>query len=81
MLAEEPPSIGLGTYSDDYREQWTENVRIALDIGYRHIDTAQVYRNEEYVAEGIRRSDVERIDLAVDLKPVSELLENVFGVG
>ena len=62
------PRLGLGTYSDDDRDQWTENVRTALDVGYRHVDTAQVYENEEYVGEGIRSSDVDRADVFLATK-------------
>jgi hypothetical protein len=51
--------IGLGTYSEGDREQWAERVGTALDVGYRHVDTAQGYGNEEYVGEGIARSDVD----------------------
>ena len=70
MPPEEIPRIGLGTYSNDNRDQWTENVKTALDIGYRHIDTAQVYGNEEYVGEGIRQSDVDRDDVFLATKTV-----------
>ncbi|WEL22401.1 aldo/keto reductase [Halorhabdus sp. BNX81] len=54
------PVPGLGTYSDENREQWVENVRTALDVGYRHVDTAQGYDNEQYVGEGIATSSVDR---------------------
>ena len=60
--------LGLGTYSDDERHQWTENVRLALDVGYRHVDTAQVYGNEEYVGEGLARADVAREDVFLATK-------------
>nr|WP_200862340.1 aldo/keto reductase [Candidatus Halobonum tyrrellensis] len=62
------PRLGLGTYSADDRDQWTENVRTALDVGYRHVDTAQVYENEEYVGEGIRSSEVDREDVFLATK-------------
>ena len=62
------PSLGLGTYSADDREQWTENVRTALDVGFRHVDTAQAYDNEEYVGEAIRTSDVDREDVFLATK-------------
>ncbi|MCU4801995.1 aldo/keto reductase [Halobacteria archaeon HArc-gm2] len=64
------PRIGLGTYSDDNREQWRDNVRTALDVGYRHVDTAQVYGNEEYVGQAIAESDVDREDLFLSTKTV-----------
>ncbi|WP_226022226.1 aldo/keto reductase [Halomicrobium salinisoli] len=64
------PRLGLGTYSDDDREQWTDNVRTALDVGYRMIDTAQVYENETYVGEGLRQSGVDREDVFLATKTV-----------
>ena len=49
------PGIGLGTYmmSPEEAEEMTYE---AIKIGYRHIDTAEVYRNEQGVAKGIERS-------------------------
>ena len=70
MVRDTFPQIGLGTYSDDEREQWTANVQTALDVGFRHVDTAQVYGNEEYVGEGIRQSDVDREDVFLATKTV-----------
>lgn len=70
MPSEEFPQISLGTYSDDNRDQWTENVRTALDVGYRAIDTAQVYQNEQYVGEAIATSDVDREELFLATKTV-----------
>jgi len=63
--------IGLGTYSEGDREQWAERVGTALDVGYRHVDTAQGYGNEEYVGEGIARSNVDRdeVFLATKVSP------------
>lgn len=51
--------IGLGTWQNK-GEDCTESVKIALDMGYRHIDTAQIYGNEEQVGDGIEASDVDR---------------------
>jgi len=62
------PPIGLGTYSDDRREQWRENVRVALDAGYRHVDSAQDYDNETYVGQGLADADVPREDVLVATK-------------
>lgn len=70
MTSDRLPRVGLGTYSDDDRDQWTDHVRTALDAGYRHVDTAQVYENEEYVGEGIRRADVDREDVFLATKTV-----------
>lgn len=64
------PRLGLGTYSDANREQWRENVRTAIDAGYRHVDCAQVYGNEQFVGQGIRDADVDREDLFLATKTV-----------
>jgi 2,5-diketo-D-gluconate reductase B len=48
------PAIGLGTMT--LRERGcVETVRAALELGYRHIDTAERYQNEEWVGEGLRQ--------------------------
>ncbi|WP_339105157.1 aldo/keto reductase [Haloterrigena salinisoli] len=70
MARDSLPRIGLGTYSDDDREQWTENVRTALEVGYRHVDTAQVYENERFVGDGLRSADVDREDVFLSTKTV-----------
>ncbi|WP_336338298.1 aldo/keto reductase [Haloarcula brevis] len=70
MPPEDLPPLGLGTYSDDNREQWRDNVRTALDVGFRHVDTAQVYENEQYVGEGLREADVARDDIWLSTKTV-----------
>ncbi|MDO5030536.1 MAG: aldo/keto reductase [Corynebacterium sp.] len=46
------PILGLGTYKMD-DDQAREAVRYALEVGYRHIDTASLYRNEKGVGQGI----------------------------
>ncbi|WP_135821600.1 aldo/keto reductase [Halostella litorea] len=64
------PRIGLGTYSDDNRDQWDDTVERALDVGYRYVDTAQVYENERYVGDGIAASGVDRDELFLATKTV-----------
>lgn len=55
----EIPAIGLGTW--DLRGKTCERcVTEALDIGYRHVDTAAMYENEEAVGNGIRAASVTR---------------------
>lgn len=46
------PQLGLGTYKMD-DQQARESVRYALEVGYRHVDTASFYANEEGVGQGI----------------------------
>ncbi len=60
--------LGLGTYRNTDHEQCRESVRTALEIGYRHIDTAEAYGNEEAVGEGIANSDVPREDIFLATK-------------
>lgn len=61
------PKIGLGTWQmrgDSCRR----SVLSALEMGYRHIDTAEFYRNEEAVGQGIRGSGLDREELFVTSK-------------
>ncbi|MFC7177216.1 aldo/keto reductase [Halosegnis marinus] len=57
------PALGLGTWQNDDQEQVAESVATALDMGYRHVDTAQIYGNEEGVGDGIAAADVDREDV------------------
>ncbi|WP_210748628.1 aldo/keto reductase [Actinomadura latina] len=61
------PLIGFGTW--ELRPKTTyEAVRAALDIGYRHIDTATLYRNEADVGKAVRDSGVEREQVFITTK-------------
>lgn len=53
------PKIGLGTW-ESTKEQCTHSVTTALTTGYCFIDTAQAYRNEEYVGKGIAAAGIPR---------------------
>lgn len=66
------PKIGLGTWlmPDDQAEK---AVKQAIEMGYRHIDTAQAYQNEEGVGRGLRASGVKRDELFVTSKIAAEL--------
>jgi 2,5-diketo-D-gluconate reductase B len=61
------PAIGLGTWELRGRT-CARVVEQALKLGYRHIDTAQVYENEREVGEGLRASGVRRDELFVTTK-------------
>lgn len=61
------PEIGLGTYKLHDKE-CSRAVRTALDIGYRHIDTAQMYKNEHEIGEALRISNVPREDIFLTTK-------------
>ena len=59
------PYLGLGTYQSENDQEVVEAVKNALQLGYRHLDTASVYKNEEGVGRGIRESEVDRNDIFV----------------
>lgn len=59
------PAIGFGTWE---LEDVEDNVRHALDVGYRHLDTAQVYRNEDEVGAALAASDVDRDEVFLTTK-------------
>jgi 2,5-diketo-D-gluconate reductase B len=68
------PDVGIGTYENTDPEVCAESVATALDAGYRHVDTAEMYGNEAAVGEGIARADVDREDVVVATKVRSENL-------
>jgi 2,5-diketo-D-gluconate reductase B len=61
------PVIGLGTW-DLRGRTCTRMVELALRLGYRHIDTAEMYDNEREVGEGLRASGVSRDDVFITTK-------------
>ncbi|WP_420365815.1 aldo/keto reductase [Curtobacterium sp. L3-7] len=61
------PPIGFGVFQSS-PEDTVDAVRTALEVGYRHIDTAAAYGNERQVGEGIRASGVDRDDIVVETK-------------
>ncbi|GAC1645870.1 MAG: aldo/keto reductase [Bradyrhizobium sp.] len=61
------PAIGLGTWELRGRA-CARLVEQAIKLGYRHIDTAQVYENEREVGEGLRASGVRREEVFVTTK-------------
>lgn len=63
----EVPALGLGTWLLE-GEECEEAVADALALGYRHIDTAQMYRNEAEVGRGIARSGVSRDEIWLTTK-------------
>jgi diketogulonate reductase-like aldo/keto reductase len=64
----EIPLLGLGVWQVDDGRQCEDAVRWALELGYRHIDTAQAYRNERSVGNALRDSGVAREDVYVTTK-------------
>ena len=67
----EIPSIGLGTWLIE-KNKVSDVVKKAIELGYRHIDTAQAYENEEEVGIGIKESNINRSELFVTTKIKAE---------
>ena len=61
------PQLGFGVFQID-RSETVEAVTRALEIGYRHIDTAEMYGNEREVGEAIRQSGLDRGEVFVTSK-------------
>jgi 2,5-diketo-D-gluconate reductase B len=61
------PEIGLGTYKL-YGKECKRTVSEAIEMGYRHIDTAQIYKNEKEIGDAIYSSNVDREDLFITTK-------------
>jgi len=64
----EMPYLGLGTYMPADSHEVTNSVKLALENGYRHIDTAAIYRNENDVRLGIEASKINRDDIFLTTK-------------
>jgi diketogulonate reductase-like aldo/keto reductase len=62
------PMLGLGTWKSQEGQEVQQAIRWALEIGYRHIDTAAAYGNEKGVGEGLRSSGVPREQVFVTTK-------------
>ncbi|WP_322905987.1 aldo/keto reductase [Paenibacillus campi] len=62
------PWFGLGVYKVEEGAQVVNSVKWALEAGYRSIDTAALYQNEEGVGQAIRESGVARADLFITTK-------------
>src|SRR6266571_6128232 len=64
----EIPILGFGVFQITDATECERSVVAAIQVGYRHIDTAASYQNEEAVGRGIKRSGVEREDLFITTK-------------
>nr|MCH9768357.1 aldo/keto reductase [Actinomycetes bacterium] len=61
------PQLGYGVFQIPPAET-AAAVQTALDLGYRHIDTAQMYQNEQGVGEGVRNAGIDRAAVYVTSK-------------
>jgi len=62
------PLFGLGTYLNDNGYNAIESILYALEIGYRHIDTAAMYNNEKEVGQAVRESNISREEVFITTK-------------
>ena len=67
------PQIGVGTWTLK-GEEATKNVRLAIEAGFRHIDTAQGYDNEEAVGQGIVDSGISREEIFLTTKVATNIM-------
>lgn len=72
----EMPQIGFGLWRNRDKDECINSVLYALDAGYRHIDDAQVYDNEEYLGVALKKSDIKREDLFITTKIASNKVFN-----
>jgi diketogulonate reductase-like aldo/keto reductase len=84
----EIPLLGLGVWQVPNGPECVNAVRWALEAGYRHIDTAQAYGNEESVGQGLRDSGVPREEVFITTKfypankdPVASIAKSVSRLG
>jgi diketogulonate reductase-like aldo/keto reductase len=82
------PLLGLGVWQVPNGPECVQAVRWALELGYRHIDTAQAYGNEESVGQGLRESGVARDEVFITTKfhpsredPVAEVERSLDRLG
>jgi diketogulonate reductase-like aldo/keto reductase len=64
------PRLGFGVYQSP-QNVCAQSCLSALKVGYRHIDTAQFYRNETEVGEAVRKSGLKRSDVFITTKILS----------
>lgn len=62
------PSIGFGVFRVEEGGEVVQSVKWALEAGYRHIDTAMIYKNEDGVGKAIKESGLPREDLFITTK-------------
>jgi 2,5-diketo-D-gluconate reductase A len=78
----EIPEFGLGVFRSQLGSETSNAVKWALQAGYRHIDTAMMYRNEADVARGVRESGVARDEIFITSKlAVQSIADRKFAEG
>lgn len=62
------PKLGLGTYKMTNKEETKRVILDAIEVGYRHFDTAQMYGNEAYIGEALKSSGLKRNEYYITTK-------------
>lgn len=72
QLIKDIPMLGMGSWALFNRTQAIDAITSGIEKGFRHFDTAAIYRNEDHVgagiAEGLKRSGLQREDVWVTTK-------------
>jgi diketogulonate reductase-like aldo/keto reductase len=64
----EIPQLGFGTWLIKEGSECKNAIKTALEVGYRHFDTAQIYENEQFVGEALSESSIPRGELFITTK-------------
>lgn len=62
------PQIGFGTWMNKDENECKSAIQAAIDIGFRHFDTAQIYENEQFVGEALANCKIPRSELFITTK-------------
>jgi diketogulonate reductase-like aldo/keto reductase len=62
------PELGFGLWQIKDRNECISSVGVAVEAGYRHFDTAQIYGNEQYLAEGLKAANLPREESFITTK-------------
>lgn len=79
MQGHKMPSLGFGTWMLQ-GDECVDATRMALDVGYRHIDTAQFYENEGEIGQAVSDSGVDRDDLFITTKVIPSYFHDKGGM-
>ncbi|CZQ86938.1 aldo/keto reductase subgroup [Trichococcus collinsii] len=62
------PQLGLGVFKMKDEKELSEAIRVALEAGYRHLDTAMIYENEAIVGQALKESSIPREEIFLTSK-------------
>ena len=75
------PCIGFGTWQIENGSRAVVSIQAALEAGYRHIDTAQGYGNEESVGMAVKKSGIKREELFITIEalelPIMDMIRTM----